>query len=210
MGFAKLERAALCAALDAVDPGAPTLCEGWNAHDLAAHLWLRENDPLSMPGMFLPALSGVTRSRTERLLRRWDYRELVDRIRRGPLPPSLFALPGVNELANTAEFFIHGEDVRRANGNGPRVTTPAFENQVARSLASMAKLFLRDAPSGIVLERSDTHERLRVLPGATTITLVGVPSELLLFASGRMSVAEVRAIGDEADVAELYAHHQGM
>ena len=210
MGFAKLERTAMCDALDAVAPDAATLCAGWNAHDLAAHVWLRENDPLATPGMFLPALGGLTRARTDRVLRRWGYGELVEHIRRGPLPPSAFALPGVDELANTGEYFIHGEDVRRANGQGPRETTSAFENHVARSLVSMAKMLLRDAPSGIVLERTDADERLRVLPGATTITLVGRPSELLLFAFGRMSVAEVEAIGDATAVAELYGRHHGL
>src|SRR5918999_422676 len=44
--FARSERADLCDLLDKVGPDAPTLCRGWNAHDLAAHLWIRENDPL--------------------------------------------------------------------------------------------------------------------------------------------------------------------
>ena len=38
MGFAALERAALCDALLEVGPDSPTLCDGWTSHDLAAHV----------------------------------------------------------------------------------------------------------------------------------------------------------------------------
>ena len=44
--FAKSERAELCDLFDKVGPQAPTLCEGWDTHDLAAHLWIRETDPV--------------------------------------------------------------------------------------------------------------------------------------------------------------------
>ena len=210
MGFAVEERAALCDALDAVGPDAPTLCEGWTAHDLAAHVWLRENDPAAAPGMFISALADVTRARTEQLMRRWHYAELVDRIRRGPCPISVFALPGIDELANTGEFFVHTEDVRRANGEAPRPTTRAFEDQVAKSLVSMAKGLFRDAPTGIVLERTDAGQRMRARSGERTVTIAGKPSELLLFAFGRMSVADVEIIGEDADVAALLEHHRGF
>src|SRR5262245_9679824 len=44
--FYRRERAALCDLLDRVGPDRPTLCEGWTTNDLAAHLWVRESDPL--------------------------------------------------------------------------------------------------------------------------------------------------------------------
>lgn len=210
MGFAQQERVALCDALEGVAPGAPTLCAGWTAHDLAAHVWLRENDPAAAPGMFISALADITRARTEHVLRRWHYGELVERVRMGPGPVSVFALPGVDELANTGEFFVHTEDVRRANGEGPRATASEFENHVAKGLVSMAKGLFRHAEAGIVLERTDTAQRMRVRKGAKTITISGRPTELLLFAFGRMSVADVQVIGEDADVAQLYAHHRGF
>ena len=210
MGFAHEERAALCDALEAAGPGAPTLCEGWDAHDLAAHVWLRENDPAAAPGMFLSALADVTASRTQQVLRRWHYGELVERIRKGPGPISLFALPGVDELANTGEFFVHTEDVRRAGGLPPRPTTRAFEDHVAKGLARLGKGLFASAGTGIVLERTDAGQRVRVKKGARTITLAGLPSELLLFAFGRMSVAEVAVYGEDDDVAALLADHRGF
>ncbi|QIK73611.1 TIGR03085 family protein [Propioniciclava coleopterorum] len=210
MGFAQQERDALCDALDAVGPQAPTLCEGWDAHDLAAHLWLRENDPAAATGILIPALAEVTRTRTEQLMRRWHYAELVQRIRKGPGPVSVFSLPGVDDLANTGEFFVHCEDVRRANGEGPRATTREFEDEIAKGLARTAKALFRDAPAGIVLERTDVPQRMRARKGGRTITLAGTPSELLLFAFGRMSVARVDVIGEDADVEDLLADHRGF
>ena len=49
--FARSERAALCDLLDEVGPHAPTLCEGWDTHDLAAHVWVRETDPIGASGI---------------------------------------------------------------------------------------------------------------------------------------------------------------
>ena len=93
MGFAAQERAALCDALADAGPDAPTLCEGWTTHDLAAHVWVRENDPSAAPGLLIGALADVTASRMEATKRRWLYPELVEQIRRGPRPISLFAVP---------------------------------------------------------------------------------------------------------------------
>ena len=44
--YSRVERLALCDLFDAVGPAAPTLCEGWDAYDLAVHLYVREADPV--------------------------------------------------------------------------------------------------------------------------------------------------------------------
>ena len=89
MNAAKSERAGLCDLLDEVGPGAPTLCEGWTTHDLAAHLWIRETDPLGAPGIVAKPLAGLTERRMAESKERWPYAELVDRIRKGPAPYNL-------------------------------------------------------------------------------------------------------------------------
>jgi len=203
MGFASRERAALCAALTAVEPDAPTLCEGWTAHDLAAHVWCRENDPLAAPGVVIGALADLTASRMEAVKRRWAYPELVRQIARGPRPVSPFALPALDEAGNTVEFFVHTEDVRRAGGLEPRKSDPAFEDHASRALATVARRLLRAAPVGVVFERTDSGERLRVRPGSSSVTVAGAPSELLLFAFGRVGHARVGLVGDPVDVASL-------
>lgn len=210
MGFAKMERAALCDALEQVSPDAPTLCEGWSAHDLAAHVWCRENDPAAMPGVLIPALEDVTASRMESVKQRWSYGELIRQIRRGPRPISVFALPVLDEMANTGEFFVHTEDVRRPAGLGPRETSQEFEDQVAKNLNKMAKALFRKAPTGIVLERSDRSQRLRAKAGSSTVTVIGKPSELLLFAFGRMADADVQLVGEPEAKDELLAQHSGF
>ena len=121
MTFAKSERAELCDLFDKVGPHAPTLCEGWDTHDLAAHLWIRETDPVGASGIVAKPLSSLSERRMAEIKQRWEYPELVDRVRRGPARFSIFAIPGVDEGANTTEFFIHHEDVRRA-GDSPQTS----------------------------------------------------------------------------------------
>src|SRR6266545_2532933 len=48
------ERQALCDTLSSLGPDAPTLCEGWTTADLAAHLQVREREPLAAAGIVLP------------------------------------------------------------------------------------------------------------------------------------------------------------
>lgn len=210
MGFAKQERTALCDALLEAGQDAPTLCEGWTAHDLAAHVWVRENDPAAMPGMFIGALEDLTQGRMDAVKQRWGFEELVAQIGRGPRPISVFALPVLDELANTGEFFVHTEDVRRPAGLAPRETTAEFEDQIAKSLKNMAKPLFRDAGTGVVLERSDRGERLRAKSGSRTVTVIGRPSELLLFAFGRTQDADVRLVGEDDAVAALKGEHKGF
>src|SRR4029079_18721505 len=48
--LARRERAALCDLAVEVGPDAPTLCEGWTASDLVAHLLVRERNPVASLG----------------------------------------------------------------------------------------------------------------------------------------------------------------
>ena len=210
MTFAKSERADLCDLFDAVGPDAPTLCRAWRTHDLAAHLWIRETDPLGASGMVARPLAGLLERRMADVTQRWDYTELVDRVRRGPARFSVFAVPGVDEPANTTEFFVHHEDVRRA-GDHPlhaRGLPEDVEDWMWRRLKLLGRAFFRRVPVGVVLERlsplpTDEPETIRVSPGSTIVTLIGQPSELMLYAHGRTSVAEVKLVGDPEAIASL-------
>ena len=55
---AQSERLQLCDELDRLGPDAPTLCEGWDTRDLAAHLVIREGRPDLAVGTVVPFLSG--------------------------------------------------------------------------------------------------------------------------------------------------------
>lgn len=211
MNFAKSERIELCAALEAAGPDAPTLCAGWTTHDLAAHLWIRETDPLGAPGLVAKPLAALTERRMNEAKARWSFVELVDRIRRGPSRLSLFALPGVDEEANTVEFFVHHEDVRRAGPEPvpPRDLPGEVEDWMWRRLKLMGRAMFRRAEVGIVLERArpadatGDPETVRVMPGGEIVTIIGPPSELMLYAHGRRKHSGVRLVGDEAALARL-------
>lgn len=211
MNAAKSERAALCDLLDEVGPDAPTLCEGWTAHDLAAHLWIRESDPLGAAGIMAKPLAGLTERRMSESRSRWPYAELVDRIRRGPARLSVFAFPGVDEEANTVEYFIHHEDVRRAGERPltPRELPTEFEDWLWRRLKLMGRAMFRRSPVGVVLERergadaTGAPETVRAMAGSDIVTIVGRPSELMLFGYGRHEVADVRLVGGDDAIERL-------
>lgn len=227
MTFAQDERADLCELLSEVGPDAPTLCGDWNTHDLAAHLWIRETDPVGAPGILAKPLSGLTERRMAEVKARWSYQDLVDRVAKGPPRFSVFSFPGVDEPANTTEFFIHHEDVRRAGENpvGPRDLGDEVEDWMWRRLKLLGRALLRRATVGVVLERAATTagspaatadtesstapstdaptdgtvepETIRAQSGTQIVTLVGKPSELVIFANGRTQLADVKPVGEQ-------------
>jgi uncharacterized protein (TIGR03085 family) len=211
--FAKAERAALCDLFDQVGPDAPTLCRGWLTHDLAAHLWIRETDPVAAGGIVAKPLAGLLERRRAETKTRWPYGELVDKVRNGPARFSVFAIPGVDEGANTTEFFVHHEDVRRGGDtpDGPRDLGPEVEEWMWRRLKLLARAQFRRAPVGVVLERegvttsSGEPETIRAAGGSPIVTVVGRPSELTLIAHGRGGSAQVRYVGEPEAVDALLA-----
>ncbi|HEX6919337.1 MAG TPA: maleylpyruvate isomerase family mycothiol-dependent enzyme, partial [Actinomycetes bacterium] len=62
--IARAERAALSDLLESLGPDAPTLCEGWDTRDLAAHLVVRERRMDAAPGIVLRPLAGHLESVT--------------------------------------------------------------------------------------------------------------------------------------------------
>ncbi|MBE3009440.1 TIGR03085 family protein [Microbispora sp. NEAU-D428] len=204
MTHAQTERAALCDLLDRLGPEAPTLCEGWATGDLAAHLVLRERRLDAAPGIALPFLAGYTATVQDRIKRSHPYPELVGLVRHGPPRWTPYGLvPRLDEIVNTAELFIHHEDVRRAQaGWEPRVIPRDLQEAFWNRLRGTARLFLRKAPVGVVLRRPDGVKAAgRMAEPAVVVT--GEPSELLLFAFGRQAHARVTYDGDAAAVARL-------
>jgi len=221
MRYARDERLALCVLLDNVGPREPTLCEGWATVDLAAHLVLREHRPDAGLGMLGGPLAKRTRRLQRRLTDRTPYQTLVEMIRNGPPRLSPFGLPGADERANAVEFFVHHEDVRRAQpGWEPRKLDQGLTEMLWRRLG-MAKFVLRKAPVGVELARDDTPEpdapdapgaparanghRVRITAKHRTpvVTVTGSPAELTMWTMGRTTAARVRLDGSPAAVAAL-------
>jgi uncharacterized protein (TIGR03085 family) len=208
------ERTLLCATAQQAGPEAPTLCEGWDVRDLVTHLLIREGHPLAAAGIFVRPLAGLTR-RTEKELAGHDFADLVTELRHGPPLLSPFSVPKLGALANTAEFFVHHEDIRRAQDEwSPRTQTRATEDTFWRLLGPLGRGTSLPAPSGVVIRRSDVEgarTRLRKAPeGAGDVLVVGPPSELLLFAYGRQAHARVELEGAPDNVAALRSASLGV
>jgi uncharacterized protein (TIGR03085 family) len=208
--FARDERAALCDLLDETGPGAPTLCEGWQTLDLAAHLVLRERRPDAAAGLMGGPLAGHTERVRRSLIARTPYKQLVDEIRTGPPKASVFRIPGLDERLNTVEYFVHHEDVRRgADGWEPRDIGGSLAGALWQRLRG-ARLVFRKAPVGVELVRDDLpadpgRQQVRITAKARTpvVTVTGSPAELTMWSMGRTTAARVRLDGSEPDVRKL-------
>ncbi|MFI9272406.1 TIGR03085 family metal-binding protein [Kitasatospora sp. NPDC052896] len=205
---AQAQRARLAGLLTGAGPDAPTLCAGWRTRDLVAHLLVRERRPDAAPGIQLPALAGWTRRVQDGYARR-PYERLVREFRGGPPRLSLFALPGVDELANGVEYFVHAEDVRRAAPGGwePEPLDPELTELLWRRLPLPARIGVgRRTPLRVQLRRADRPGLLTVgAPDGEPVEVAGEPAELLLFAFGRGARARVVVDGAPAAVDALRA-----
>jgi uncharacterized protein (TIGR03085 family) len=202
MFFDAVEREQLCDLFDALGPQAPTLLHPWTTHDLAAHLVLREHD----------LVAGAWARFAERRLSMKEERftDLVATIRAGP-PPGFFRIGWVRRFPNLNEFFVHHEDVRRANGSAPRVNSPAEDAALFRNV-SRAPWFLsrRLRGVGLELEWAGTSEIVTARRGQPVVRVRGLPGELLLYLFGRRDAADVEIIGSADAIAVVRRTSFGM
>ncbi|MFJ3301729.1 TIGR03085 family metal-binding protein [Streptomyces sp. NPDC086549] len=205
--FAKRERLLLADLLETCGPEAPTLCEGWQTRDLAAHVVVRERRPDAAGGTLIKPLV----PRLEKVMAEYaakPYEELIQLIRTGPPRFSPFQLKQIDEAANTVEFYVHTEDVRRAHPDWtPRELDPVFQDALWSRLERTARLLGRGAPTGLVLRRPDGQTAV-AHRGSPVVTVTGEPSELLLFTFGRQNAAKVELDGDENAIAKLHESKQ--
>lgn len=211
----------MAALLDKVGPDAATLCEGWRTVDLAAHLVLREHRPDAALGILGGPLSGYTRRVQQGMAATKPFPLLVETIRTGPPQLTIYGIPGADARLNFAEYFIHHEDVRRAQaGWQPRVLDDGMTTLIWQHLAR-ARLMLRKVPVGIEFARDDLPDgpdpdghdrvvRLTVRQRTPMVTVIGAPAELMLWTFGRTTAAKVELEGAEADVAALRKARWGV
>lgn len=207
MTLATDERAAICDEFLEAGPDRPTLCDGWTARELLAHLLVRERQPWVTPGMFVPALAPVV-DRAAAGYASAPWSEAVGLLRAGPPAWSVFRVGKVDEFANGAEFFVHHEDVRRGEPAwAPRPPDAARDAQLWALLARSSRLLYRRSPVGVLLRRpSGEQQAVRTGPGV--VTVVGEPGELVLHAFGRDAV-HLEFEGRPADVSALRAVPRG-
>lgn len=207
-GFARTERGELADTLVRVGPDAPTLCTGWAAADLAAHLVVRDGRPDAALGIVAKPLSRWHMKVVESTRARTPYADLIRKVRGGPPGWSLMRLRALDEAVNLVEFFVHHEDLRRAVGDEPRELDPELSDALWAQLRRGARLMFRGAPVGVTLVRTEAGDtpRQTVVAKASTpqmVTVSGPVGELLLFAHGRKDAARVELIGEDSAIARL-------
>ncbi len=187
--FAPIERAALADLLTALGPDAPTLCEGWTTRDLAAHLVVRASRPDAAAGLVIPPLAGHL-DRVQQQAAAQDWVRLVAKVRRRPN----WAMVG-DEALNLVEYFVHHEDVRRAQPDWqPRQLSADFADALWSRVRIQARLVLRRTPAMVTMT-SPGYGSIIAGRGGAPVFLNAEPGELVLFLYGRQAHALVELTG---------------
>lgn len=221
---AATERQALVRALREKGPTADTLCEGWNAHDLAVHVVARDSHPHVIFGRELPVV-GSRAQEQYRSIEELSFAELVDRIEAGVPSWHPARSRAVDDAMNTLEFFVHTEDVlraeestaspgadkerTRADGESTGTDDDTAESSSAlqphrrRPSQGLQRRLWKQASRTLLMAAARKQRRriTYISPGYGSVThggsndpmlsLEGTPGELVLWAFGRQSVADV-------------------
>ncbi len=198
---ARRERAELCELFLELGPDEPTLCGDWTTRDLAAHLVVRERRPDAAIGIIFSKAAGYT-DKVQSGVADDEWTDIVDTVRSGPPIWSPTRIGKIDELTNTVEFFVHLEDVRRAQPTWePRDLDDDLNATLYKVLGTMAKRLVRNSPVGIVLEPTDDHEPIVAKEAEPSVTVRGPVGELVMFVYGRQAHSRAEVVGDDGSVA---------
>jgi len=197
------ERAALVESLRTLDPGAPTLCEGWTVRRLLAHLVQREHTPwLQIADVVAKAEPGHEKHLSTLVATAQSpegYEALLANFAAGTGP--LNPMTWMGDAGQLLEYVIHHEDARRGAGPVKARVLPAAElDALFKRLPFMAKMSYRSSPAGVSLARPD-GEAVMVHKGRDGVVITGAPVELALYLSGRWAAADVQITGKPETVA---------
>jgi uncharacterized protein (TIGR03085 family) len=174
---------------------------------MAAHLYVRERRPDAGPGV---VVGGPFASHTDRVmasvLRVHTFDDIVARVAGGP--PLLWR--PLDEQINHFEYFVHHEDVRRANGKGPRELSHEQESAIWSRLRKSLRLSLRRAHDVQVEVVADNGGRAVVGGKGPTVRVTGSVGDILLFTFNRKDIAQVELTGDDDAIASLREARLGL
>lgn len=185
-------RERFCDTLLQVGPDATTLCEGWDAHRLAAHVWTLSYDAVAWLGIALAPFASLTERRLDRVVQRWPYKELVARLRQMQGFRCMPTDAWEGHRHGLGEYVVHTEDVRRANGLPSLKPDPELARALWLRLQVAARqLHGRPGRPGLVVDCTDAGEGPHVVrPGAGNV-VTGPVVELLMWVYGRRQAADV-------------------
>ena len=210
--MSRTERAALCNSALEAGQDAPTLCDGWAVKDLVIHLLIRERDPIGATAIMVPQLDRFAQRSANRLAEQ-DFSALVERVRNGPPKWSPMAIPKVDQLLNSLEYFVHHEDIRRATpGWEPRELTDREQRVLFKGAATAGKQFVRSVGVPVQIRWTDgEREREAVLSaGDDPVVITGEPAELTMFLFGRDQHTGLKFEGPQAGIDALQSGDLGI
>jgi uncharacterized protein (TIGR03085 family) len=194
------QRQELCDTLTKLGPDAPTLCEGWTTADLAAHLMIREREPLAAAGIAIAGPFARLNRRRMDAAKASGYERVIDWLRGGP--HGLWRLRPMIAV-NVMEYFVHHEDARRANGLEPRQLDADLDSTLWRMLRLGGRRQLRPLRGFGVSGRTPDGREAVLRKGFPEATITGAPAEILLYLMGRKEAARVKLSGSEMAVTAL-------
>lgn len=204
--WAEHERAALVDALAELGPDEPTLCDGWQTKDMAAHVYVRERRPDAALGVLpLGPLSAYTDRVMASTLRTLGYDEILRRIRH---VPAHLRIGPLDSAINTVEYFVHTEDVRRPNAMRARDMPDDFERTIWRRLKRQGRLSFRRVDAQLTLV--PTLGEPVTFGKGEPLEVRGRPSELMLLAFNRKDAAKVDLVGSASAVDKLQSATLGL
>jgi uncharacterized protein (TIGR03085 family) len=121
------------------------------------------------------------------------------------------ALPPIDRLINTTEFFVHHEDVRRAQTDWTSRPLPHGLGEILYGqIKLVGRLRLRRFPARITINMPGYGHPIAVGAGGPQLNVSGDPAEMTLFLSGRQRVARVSIVGPNDLVDRLRAAKLGI
>lgn len=206
--LARRERHELCDLALTVGEDAPTLCGKWTVKELVAHLLVRENRPWAALGIVVPPLAGLTERSMERVARE-DFGVLVEKLRDPGL--NVYRLPPAEVTFNTLEYFVHHEDIRRAQpGWEPRRFADPDLGLIWKLGRGSGRLMARRVGLPLRIRRTDTGAEAVLSSGDDPVVVSGPPGEVVLFLFGRAYARDLTFDGPPEAVAKVRSADLGF
>jgi uncharacterized protein (TIGR03085 family) len=168
------------------------------------HIWSSGNgDRTAVPALCGRRWPGTPKKVRRSAKDRTPWEKLVEKVRQGP-PLLLRPFDGA---MNTIEYFIHAEDVRRAQPDWtPRPLSPELADALWARVGPGG--LAKKIPATIVISSPGRSDK--VAGSGPRLVLSGDPGELTLFGAGRQAAAKVEISGDSALAEQLRTTTLGM